>query len=76
MANRTVLPYEEWFSSQRRTYLIEVLTAANFNQCQAAALMEVHRNTVKRMLLDENITPSVIREMRSNRTGARRHGRI
>jgi hypothetical protein len=48
--------YEEWLSGQRRAYVLAVLRLAGGHQCRAADLMKVHRNTVKRMMLECDIT--------------------
>lgn len=59
-----VIPYEQWFSEARRAYLVEMLRRAGGNQCKAANLMQLHRNTVKRMIVENGITPTDIRAIK------------
>lgn len=56
--------YDVWLAEVRRKYLIEVLCAAKYNQCRAAEIMGMHRNTVKRMLEMHGLSSPEIRRMR------------
>lgn len=59
-----VMPYQLWLAEAKRKYLLFVLTEAKGNQCKAAEMMHVHRNTTNRLLSESGITNQEIRAIR------------
>lgn len=59
-----IYPYEDWFHNARRRYLIAAMTECRGNRLEAARQMKVHRNTLLRMLREENITSRMIQTIR------------
>lgn len=62
--------YQEWYSTARRSFVWKHLVDARGNQLVAAEAMAVHRNTLKRMMLEEGITPEMVRTIRQSLPGA------
>lgn len=61
-----MMTYKQWLSNGRRQFLLDHLIAAHGNQCTAAETMDVHRNTLYRMMKEENIRPVHLRAIRAN----------
>jgi Fis family transcriptional regulator len=55
------ITYAEAVREFKRRFLLEVLIANRGNQCKAAIALEVHRNTLSRMMTELQIEPSEVR---------------
>lgn len=71
-----VIPYQLWLAEAKRNYLLYVLQQAQGNQCKAAELMRVHRNTTNRMLSESGITSQEIRAIRLQSQIERQHTHV
>jgi len=60
------MTYHAWLHNSRRQFIINVLIVANGNQCTAAKMMGIHRNTLKRMMAEDGIDKSIVRKIRFN----------
>lgn len=58
--------YSLWFHRVRRQFLIDALTVSNGNQLAASEKLGIHRNSLNRMLKEDGISRSMIREMRES----------
>lgn len=58
--------YEGWFHSERRKFLLAMLELFNGNQLAVADAMQVHRNSLKRMMNEDGITKRMIRDLRES----------
>lgn len=56
-----MMPLDRFIRNQRRAYLIQVLKMSGGDQCKAAELAGVHRNTIWRYLKDAEISKKDIR---------------
>ncbi len=55
------ITYTEAVREFKRRFLLEVLIAHRGNQCKAALALQVHRNTLSRMMTELAINPSEVR---------------
>jgi Fis family transcriptional regulator len=55
------ITYTEAVREFKRRFLLEVLIATRGNQCKAAIVLQVHRNTLSRMMTELQIDPSEVR---------------
>lgn len=63
---RTGITYSEAVSEFKKKYIMTVLQDCNGNQCKAARLLGMHRNTLSRTIADLKL------DARSMRNGTRR----
>lgn len=59
-ASLTQMPLFDFERSVKRQYLVTVLIENKFNQCRAAKVLGVHRNTVCRLLHELDIDLRVL----------------
>lgn len=64
--------YDEAAKHFRAAYILEVMRQVRGNQCKAAAVLGVHRNTLSRHLLECGITTDQLVALRRN-CGCRPH---
>lgn len=57
-----IVPYEDFLFKQKRQYVIELLRETKGHQCKAAELAQVHRNTIKRLIIEVGIKLSDVRQ--------------
>jgi Fis family transcriptional regulator len=55
------ITYAEAVREFKRRFLLEVLIANRGNQCKAATVLQVHRNTLSRMMTELQIQPAEVR---------------
>ncbi len=55
------ITYAEAVREFRKRFLLEVLAAHRGNQCKAAKDLQVHRNTLSRMIAELEIDPAEVR---------------
>ena len=55
------ITYAEAVREFKKRFLLEVLTAHRGNQCKAAKDLQVHRNTLSRMVTELDIDPADVR---------------
>lgn len=52
--------YDEAVNTFRRVYLLEQLRECGWNQCRAAIVLGIHRNTLARQMVECGITDEVL----------------
>ena len=62
------ITYAEAVREFKKRFLLEVLIAHRGNQCKAAKDLQVHRNTLSRMIAELAIDPSEVRMKRPARS--------
>lgn len=55
------ITYAEAVREFKKRFLLEVLVAQRGNQCKAARQLQVHRNTLSRMIEEMGIDPAEVR---------------
>lgn len=60
-----MMSFEEFIAIKKREYVLEVLAEAKGNQCAAAELAGIHRNTLKRIIVESGIRPLTVKMIRS-----------
>jgi hypothetical protein len=58
---------DRWFHTVRRQFVIDVLIENRGNQIAAAESLGIHRNTLYRIMREDQITPKMVREIRFSR---------
>ncbi len=64
------ITYAEAVREFKRRFLLQVLTRHKGNQCKAAEDLQIHRNTLSRMIAELGIDPAETRA--ENRSGSKR----
>lgn len=59
-----MMTYKQWVIVSKRQYILDLLREAKGNQCKAAEIAQVHRNTLKRFILESGIRKVTIRFIR------------
>lgn len=59
-----ILPYEDFLTEQKRKYIIQLMLECKGHQSKAAELAKVHRNTIKRLILEVGINLSDVRRVK------------
>lgn len=60
-----MLQFEEFIAIKKREYVLDILKEAKGNQCAAAELAGIHRNTLNRMVKDSGIRSLTLKTIRS-----------
>ena len=55
------ITFDEAVREFKKRFLLEVLQAHRGNQCKAAKVLKVHRNTLSRMIAELEIDPAELR---------------
>lgn len=58
------MKYDEFIQIKKREYLLDVLKETKGNQCAAAVIAGVHRNTIKRLMAEVGIRALTVRMFR------------
>jgi DNA-binding NtrC family response regulator len=56
-----MMPYFEAVRGFKRDLLADALRAARGNQCKAAEMLGIHRNTMNRLISELGLRPGIIR---------------
>lgn len=73
-AHQSGLLYPEFIREAKKRYILHVLEQCKGNQCQAARLLRMHRNTLTRTVNELKLWKEV-REIRTGRPTRRRPAR-
>ena len=71
---RSGVPYAKAVQEFQKTFIITVLREQNGNQLRAAEKLEMHRNTLRRNIVELELDMGAVRVLRRPPVGARQPG--